>query len=110
MKKYLLIAALSDLAVLAADTQTIKGKGECAKCSLKKTDSCQMAVTTKDGTKYLVENNDVSKKFHKNICTEQKDVEVTGTVSEKNGKKLITATKIETEKKKSRPVFALSPA
>jgi len=32
MKKYLLIAALSGLAVFAADTQTIKGKGECAKC------------------------------------------------------------------------------
>ena len=98
MKKYLLIAALSGLAILAADTETIKGKGECAKCSLKEADSCQMAVTAKDGTKYLVENNDVSKKFHKNICTEEKDVEVTGTVSEKDGKKMITATKIEPAK------------
>ncbi len=101
MKKYLLIAALSSLAVFAADTQTIKGKGECAKCSLKKTDSCQMAVTTKDGTQYLVENNDTSKKFHKNICTEEKDVEVTGTVSEKDGKKVITASKIDLAKKSS---------
>jgi hypothetical protein len=101
MKKYLLIAALSGLAVFAADTQTIKGKGECAKCSLKKTDSCQMAVTTKDGTMYLVENNDISKKFHKNICTDEKDVEVTGTVSEKDGKKIITASKIDLTKKSS---------
>lgn len=100
MKKYLLIAALSGLVAFAADSkpQTIKGKGECAKCSLKETSSCQMAVTTKDGTKYLVENNDVSKKFHKNICTDTKDVEVTGTVSDKDGKKVITATNIKAAK------------
>jgi hypothetical protein len=102
MKKYLLIAALSGLVAFAADkSETIKGKGECAKCSLKETSSCQMAVTTKDGTKYLVENNDVSKKFHKNICTDTKDVEVTGTVSDKDGKKMITATKISEAKKSS---------
>jgi len=99
----LLIAALSGLVGFAAGetSETIKGKGECAKCSLKETDSCQMAVTSKDGTKYLVENNETSKKFHKNICTEQKDVEVTGTVSEKNGKKVITASKISLAEKKS---------
>src|SRR4030095_14790559 len=94
MKKYLLIAALSGLMGVAADdakTETIKGKGECAKCSLKETESCQMAVTTKAGTKYLVENNDVSKKFHEKICKDEKEVEVTGTVSEKGGKKYITA-------------------
>ena len=102
MKKYLLIAALSGLMGLAAadtKTETIKGKGECAKCSLKETESCQMAVTTKDGTKYLVENNDVSKKFHEKICQEEKDVEVTGTVAEKDGKKLITAKTITEAKK-----------
>ena len=102
MKNYLLIAALSALVSLSAadtKTETIKGKGECAKCSLKETESCQMAVTTKEGTKYLVENNDVSKKFHEKICTEQKDVEVIGTVAEKDGKKYITATKIDEAKK-----------
>jgi len=97
-----LITALSGLMAFAADkAQTISGKGECAKCSLKETSSCQMAVTAKDGTKYLVENNDISKKFHKNICTEEKDVEVTGTVSEKEGKKVITASKIDLAKKSS---------
>ena len=104
MKKYLLIAALSGLMGLAAadtKTETIKGKGECAKCSLKETESCQMAVTTKDGTKYLVENNDVSKKFHEKICKETKDVELTGTVAEKDGKKYITAKTINEAKKES---------
>jgi hypothetical protein len=100
MKKFLLVAALSGLVAFAAEkTETIKGTGECAKCSLKVAKECQMAVTTKDGKKYLVENNAVSKKFHKNICTDKKDVEVTGTVSEKDGKKIIAATKIEASKK-----------
>jgi hypothetical protein len=99
MKKFLLMAALSAVVALADDkAQTLTGTGECAKCSLKETKECQMAVTTKDGTKYLVENNDVSKKYHKNICTDKKDVEITGTVSEKDGKKVIAATKIETAK------------
>jgi hypothetical protein len=102
MKKFLVIAALSAFSSLVAfaddKIETLKGTGECAKCTLKETKECQMAVTTKDGTKYLVENNDVSKKYHKNICTDKKDVEVTGTVSEKDGKKVIAATKIETAK------------
>src|SRR3954470_18396870 len=102
MKKLLLIAALSGLVAFAADKeQTIKGKAECAKCSLKETDSCQMAITTKDGTKYLVENNKLSKDFHSNICKASKDVEVTGTVEEKGGKKLISAKKIDLAKKSS---------
>jgi hypothetical protein len=103
MKKLLLIAALSGLVAFAADKapQTIKGKAECAKCSLKETDSCQMAITTKDGTKYLVENNKLSKDFHSNICKGSKDVEVTGMVEEKGGKKLITAKKIDLAKKSS---------
>jgi RecG-like helicase len=102
MKKYLTLLALSGLVVFAADkAQTITGKGECAKCSLKETKECQMAVTAKDGTKYLVENNDVSKKFHKNICQDEKQVEVTGTVHEKDGKKVITAKEIKEVSKKS---------
>ena len=98
MKKYLLIAALSGLMGLAAadtKTETIKGKGECAKCSLKETESCQMAVTTKEGTKYLVENNDVSKKFHEKICKDTVKVKVEGTITEKDGKKTIALTKVE---------------
>jgi|SRR3954466_2259476 hypothetical protein len=103
MKKFLLVAALSGLVAFAADTktETIKGKAECAKCSLKEADACQMAITTKDGTKYLVENNKLSKDFHSNICKASKDVEVTGTVEEKGGKKLISAKKIDLAKKSS---------
>jgi hypothetical protein len=104
MKKYLLILALSGLVGFAASdakVETLTGKAECAKCSLKQTSTCQMALTTKDGKHYLVENNPVSKKFHKNICEESKEVTVTGTVTEKDGKNIIVAKKVELAKKSS---------
>ena len=95
-------AALS-LNLFAADKeQTLTGKGECAKCSLGKTKSCQMALTVKEDGKentYLIENDDVAKAFHKNICQESKDVKVTGTIKEVDGKKVIHAKKIEVAKK-----------
>ena len=96
------MAALS-LNVLAADEEkTLTGKGECAKCSLSKTKSCQMALTVKEDGKdntYLLANDDVTKAFHKNICTEQKEVKVTGTIKEEGGQKVIHAKKIELAKK-----------
>lgn len=96
------VAALT-LSVSAADQEkTLTGKGECGKCSLKQTSSCQMALTVKEDGKdqtYLLANNDISKAFHKNICTEEKQVKVTGTVKEQDGKKVIEAKKIELAKK-----------
>lgn len=99
MKKFAVLFTLALGLTFSASAedkeQTLSGKGQCAKCSLKKADSCQMALTTKDGTVYMVENNDVSKKFHRNICTEDKEnVKVIGTVKEVAGKKQLTAKEI----------------
>ena len=44
---------------------------------------------------YLLTKNDVSKKFHENVCTESKKVKVTGTVKEVDGKLELTPTKID---------------
>ena len=92
----LAFAAMS-LAARAEDTK-IAGDAMCAKCELKQADECQMAIQVKnaDGKKetLLVENNQVSKDFHKNICKETKAVNGEGTITEKNGKKTITLTKI----------------
>jgi len=77
---------------------TWSGEGKCAKCALKKTDSCQMALVVKEGDKevtHLVAQNDVSKGFHKNICSATAKVKLTGTVKEVDGKKEIVASKIE---------------
>ena len=82
--------------------RTITGEGKCAKCSLKETEKCQnvIEIESKKGGKqkiYLVEN-DVAKEFHKNICKENKKVTATGTIKNVDGKREMTATKIEVVK------------
>ena len=84
--------------VWAAEEKTITGEGQCAKCALKETKKCQNAIVTEeDGKKvtYYLVHNAVSKKFHKNICQETKKIKATGEVKEENGKKVLTASKIE---------------
>ncbi|MGA2176517.1 MAG: DUF6370 family protein [Verrucomicrobiota bacterium] len=100
MKK--ILAVLTAMAFLAALTtsvmageQTIKGDGICTKCELHQTAQCGTAIRTADGTIYYAADNDVAKAFHKNICQAPSKVVATGTVTEKDGKKTITLTKIE---------------
>ena len=87
---------------LAADKEvTVSGTGMCAKCELKETKKCQNAIQVeKDGKKvtYYLEDNQVSKDFHKNVGTTTEKVKATGTVSEKDGKMQLAATKIEVVK------------
>ena len=62
------------------------------------TESCQNAIVTDEGGKkvtYFLEQNAVSKKFHSNICKAKKKVTATGTVEEKDGEMVLTASKIE---------------
>jgi hypothetical protein len=83
----------------AADKEVaLTGEAKCGKCALKETKECQNVVQVeKDGKKitYYLEQNDVSKKFHSEVCTETKKVKVTGTVKEVDGKQQLTAKKIE---------------
>jgi hypothetical protein len=111
MRKLLMLAAVgvmfaSASALMANDDKkvTVTGDGMCAKCALSETDSCQNAVIEdKDGTKttYYLVHEGVSKKSHGSMgfCKATKDkpvkVKVTGTVEEKDGKKVMTAEKIE---------------
>jgi Family of unknown function (DUF6370) len=111
MRKLLTLVAAGVLfsgvsALLAADGEkvTITGDGMCAKCALKETKTCQnVVIETKDGKKttYYLVANDVAKKAHQKegFCQATKDdpikVKVTGTCEEKDGKKQLTAEKIE---------------
>jgi hypothetical protein len=98
---FLAAAAFSTALFAASDEVTLTGTGTCAKCGLGKTDKCQNALVVKANGKeetYLLVQNDVSKKFHKTICEEEKAVTVTGTVKEVNGQKEITPSKIELSK------------
>ncbi|HWA10031.1 MAG TPA: DUF6370 family protein [Opitutaceae bacterium] len=96
------LAFAADPAPAPAPTVTIVGEGQCAKCSLGKSDVCQnVVVVTKDGKEqiYYLAANALSDKFHDNVCTETKPVKVVGVLKETDGKKEITATSIELVKK-----------
>ncbi len=87
----------------AVEETTLSGKIVCAKCTLKKADAteCQDVLVVKgDGdttAEYYLVKNEVSEKFG-HACSGEKAATVTGTVSEKDGKKWIAATKIEEAK------------
>ena len=78
---------------------TLKGTAKCAKCSIKEAKACQaVLVVTEDGkeVKYYVAKNKAGNALHKDICQSDKEnVSLTGVVTEKEGKKTITATKYE---------------
>ncbi len=79
---------------------TLKGTLECAKCELKETKKCCNVLIVKDGDKevrYYLKDNKVAKEAHEGgVCKKPKEgASVTGTVEEKDGKKILTATKID---------------
>jgi hypothetical protein len=98
-------AAFAAVAAFAAEKEkevTLTGMGQCAKCSLSKTASCQNAIVVKQDGKdvtYLLTENDVSKKFHDEICEAAKEIRVVGVVKDTKGEKEIVASKIELVKK-----------
>ena len=101
MKKISSIIALATLLAIpafAADKEvTITGEGKCAKCALHETDKCQTAIQVEENGKnvtYYLAQNDTSKDFHENVCKKSEKVTATGVVSEENGKKILTVSKI----------------
>jgi hypothetical protein len=79
---------------------TIKGQIICAKCGLNKETKCMTTVVEKKDGKDVIYyfDKDGHKKWHSDICQEAKDGEVTGTVTEKDGKKTITVTDVKYKK------------
>jgi hypothetical protein len=91
-------AFLASLAIpVMAAEETIKGEAVCTKCELHETAKCGTAIRV-GATIYYVKNNKVAKDFHKDICQAPAKVVATGEVTEKDGKKTITLTKIELDK------------
>ena len=96
------IVAIAGLTVAArafAADETLKGELVCAKCYLNKPDAkeCQDVLLVKDAqgakVEYYVTKNDVSKESGE-ACTQAQPATVSGTVSEKDGRKWITASRI----------------
>ena len=85
----------------AADSVTVTGEGRCGKCSLKETAKCQNVIeVTENGktVKYYMADNKTAKDYHKTVCTKTVKTTATGTVEEQDGKKVMTASKIEEAK------------
>jgi hypothetical protein len=102
MKTPLILTLLTALA-LPAFAESITGEGQCAKCALKTAEKCQLAiiVTGADGKKETIladVNDPIAKSFHKQICQDNKKVTAEGTISVKDGKKMIALTKVEEAK------------
>jgi Family of unknown function (DUF6370) len=91
-------ATMTALADDAKET-TITGNMVCGKCTLHETEKCQNVVqVTENGAtvNYYLKQNEVSKKEHSAVCHgDTEKVTVTGTVEEKDGKKIMKATKID---------------
>lgn len=93
-----LALALPLSAVTAENEKTVIGEGACAKCVLKEAETCQSTIKAEEGDKkvtYYLTQNEITKEFAKNLCTEKKKVKATGTVKTVNGKQELTPTKIE---------------
>ena len=110
MKKSIMIAVVADSFLLVGITSslfaenagkevTITGSMVCGKCTLHETKSCQNVVQVmQDGktVNYYLIHNDTSKGAHEAICGGSSEkVTVTGTVEEKDGKEVLTPSKIE---------------
>lgn len=97
------IATLAALTVatraVAADELTLTGELVCAKCYLNKPDAkeCQDVLLVKDAkgatAEYYVTKNKVSQESGE-ACTQVIPATIVGSVSEKKGRKWITASKI----------------
>ncbi|HAM72582.1 MAG TPA: hypothetical protein DCM86_13150 [Verrucomicrobiales bacterium] len=96
------IAAAMFLSTSAnAAEKTLKGEGLCAKCELKETTKCQNAIRVEEGGKkvvYYIDESDATKGLHKKLCSATEKLTVKGTVSEKDGKKWVKASKVEEAK------------
>jgi hypothetical protein len=101
-----LVVVLALVAGLQAQEKkevTLKGTLVCGKCTLKETDKCTnvLQVKGKDGktVNYYIKDEGNKASYHKPICPAGKKQEatVTGTVSEKDGKKWVTASKVDTK-------------
>jgi hypothetical protein len=91
-------AALTISSTASAAEKTLKGEGLCAKCELKETSKCQNAIRVEEGGKkvvYYIDESEASKGLHKKLCSATEKLVVKGTVSEKDGKKWVKASKIE---------------
>jgi hypothetical protein len=97
----LLLVVAAPQQIAAEESVTLNGVGLCAKCALGQTETCQNAIKLDEDGKevvYLLTVNDVSKAFHKNVCSGSANISAVGKFAEVGGKKFFTANKLSLRK------------
>lgn len=76
---------------------TLKGKVTCAKCDLDIETACTTVIVVKVDKKDVIYYFDMKghDKYHEGVCSGGKDGAVTGVVSEKDKKKIITVKEVK---------------
>ncbi len=94
------VLAIAVIAGAQGKDITLSGKVTCAKCELKVAKDCATVIVVKENGKDVVYYLDdkAGKENHDAVCAAGKDGSVTGKTSEKDGKKYITASKVEFKK------------
>ena len=100
------VAALGTAWTATADDKKevkLTGALVCGKCSLKATPKCSNVLQVKDGEKvvnYFLDDKGNAETYHEGVCGGDKieNVTVSGTVTEKDGKKSMKPTKVELKK------------
>jgi hypothetical protein len=94
---FVVVLAFTGVAVAEDKEVTLKGKITCGKCDLKKDKACATVIVVKEGDNDVVYyfDKDSHKKHHGDICQGSKEGTVVGTVSTKDGKKVVKVTKVE---------------
>jgi hypothetical protein len=90
---------------MAEDKKEVKLTGTlvCGKCNLKMTPKCSNVLQVKEGDKvvnYFLDDKGMGETYHEGVCGGDKveGVTVTGSVTEKDGKKYVKPTKVDTKK------------
>jgi hypothetical protein len=100
----LAVALILATGVQAADKEvTLKGTILCAKCALKEAKKCTTAIQVKEAGKtvtYYFLDKGAKESYHEEVCGGgRREGTVTGTVTEKDGKKWIVPKKVVYAKK-----------
>lgn len=98
------IAKEAEKEAVVAKPVTIKGLGLCAKCELGQTAECQNAIRlTRDGKEvvYLFAANEISKAFHKNVCSGTANIVASGTLGADGDQPVFTATSLSLQETKT---------
>jgi hypothetical protein len=97
----LMLAGLWTSAFAAGKEVTLTGDAVCAKCILKKSQTCQLVIQVNENGKkhnFWVTPNEVSKGFKEDVCAAAKKVVVTGSTNMLQGKRQLTLSKISLAK------------